>query len=90
MYGDLQALKRLAKVDKASLFAEDENGWQPMHEAARVGHTRVVQFLIEQGADVNARTHLGGGASAMHIAIEALVNNDHAVVQLLQKKANGI
>ena len=57
--GDLDALIKMAKKDMTALFVEDSNGWQPIHEAARSGHEDVVEFLAEQGADVNARTNIG-------------------------------
>jgi hypothetical protein len=66
------------------LFAADENGWQPIHEASRVGHTAVVKYLLQQGADVNSRTHSGRGSSPMHVAIDSL-GKDHAVVKFLQQ-----
>jgi len=58
-YGDLDTLIDIAKTDTESLFAGDNNGWQPIHEAARSGHLEVVEFLHSQGADINARTHMG-------------------------------
>jgi prolyl 4-hydroxylase len=67
-HGDLDTLIDLAKTDAEALFAEDENGWQPIHEAVRSGHEEVVEFLHSQGADVNARTRQGH--SPLAIALE--------------------
>jgi hypothetical protein len=57
--GDLDTLIDIAKEDASALHLEDMNGWQPIHEAARSGYMEVVEFLADQGADVNARTYAG-------------------------------
>ena len=38
------------------LHSPDRNGWTPIHEAVRLGNLDVVDFLIAQQVDVNART----------------------------------
>ena len=38
-----------------SLTNEDENGNTPLHLASHHGRTEVVDFLINNGADVDAR-----------------------------------
>jgi ankyrin repeat protein len=35
--------------------AKDDNGWTPLHAAAREGHKEIVELLIANGADVNAK-----------------------------------
>jgi len=74
----------LAKDDKDILFSVDENGWQPLHEAVRGGHTYVVEYLLKEGADVNARTGHGKGGSALWWAKKTL-DDDHPIVVLLVK-----
>ena len=51
----------MAKITKSPIlvFAKDEDGWTPLHWAARWGHTEVAQALLEAGADVNAKNELG-------------------------------
>ena len=70
--GDLKKLKQIAKASRSDLHAKDENGWMPLHEAARSGNYEVVMFLIEQhekGADiVNERANFGKGASILWLA----------------------
>jgi len=39
--------------------SKDENGWQPLHEAAREGSLEVVKYLIEFGADIGGLTDDG-------------------------------
>lgn len=62
------------------LFSKDHNGWQPIHEAARGGHVQVLDFLVKNGADFNARTHAGLGVTPVNIAIHA-----HPLLQYLSK-----
>jgi len=37
------------------LNAKDENDWAPLHLAADNGHLRVVEYLVNQKADINAK-----------------------------------
>ena len=41
------------------LMQEDEYGWTALHWAALNGHKEVVQLLISNGADVNAKNSDG-------------------------------
>jgi ankyrin repeat protein len=52
--GDIQRLQELAKNNRHLLVAEDENGWQPLHEAIRAGDLETVKFLLQNGANKNA------------------------------------
>jgi prolyl 4-hydroxylase len=63
--GDLEELKTVAVEDPESLHASDSNGWKPIHEAARMGRTNIIEYLIEEGADVNERTNEGKGGSPL-------------------------
>ena len=45
--------------------ARDENGWMPLHEAARGGHLDVVKYLFANGADLNSESN---GGTALEIA----------------------
>jgi hypothetical protein len=53
--GNLEELKMVAAEDPESLHAGDSNGWKPIHEAARSGRTNILEYLVEEGADVNER-----------------------------------
>jgi len=67
------------------LAASDHNGWQPLHEACRGGHTEIVRYLVvEQGefVDVNATTN--GGQSPLSLALQNH-GEDHPVTQLLRE-----
>jgi len=56
---DLDELIDLAHENRALLFVADENGWTPLHEAARQGHVLTIFFLVENGADALAKTSAG-------------------------------
>jgi len=63
--GDLDFLVALASQDKTHLHKQDENGWQPLHEAVRSGHVDIVHFLVQHGSDINARTNNGKGGTPL-------------------------
>lgn len=68
---------------KDTINHRDSNGWQPVHEAARGGHKETMEFLVNNGADVNARTFGGDGETALHIA-KSRFGSFHPIVQYLQ------
>jgi prolyl 4-hydroxylase len=69
--------------DKSLVSARDENGWTPMHEGARGGHTEIVRFLHKHGADVNARTSNGAGGTPLWWA-KRVNGDDHPTVTFLE------
>jgi hypothetical protein len=79
--GRTQELRQLVERAPNLISVEDEMGWQPIHEAARGGNIETIHFLLERGADMNARNiH---GATPMYIA--ASFNGEASdVVQFLQ------
>lgn len=80
--GDTERLAKIAEQNAKLLHHKDRNGWQPIHEAARAGHKEVIAFLLEKGADMNARTHFGEGNTPLNIAIDHL-SEKHPVSQYL-------
>jgi prolyl 4-hydroxylase len=81
--GDIDRLVELAQKDTQALHRKDANGWQPIHEAVRGGHTDVVEMLIHNGAEKNTRTGLtGNGSSPLNLAL-AYLSEDHPVTQYL-------
>ncbi len=75
---DLASVKRLVEADASLLAQKDTNGDTPLHVVASRGHAAMVAFLVERGADPNARTI--SGKSAYNLAAEA---NQAAAVQTL-------
>jgi len=84
--GSLQALRVMARnEDAAHLFhAEDRNSWTPLHEAVRGGYLDIVDFLLEQEVDINARTQQGSGFSPLWLA-QATHGPDHPVTKRLRE-----
>jgi hypothetical protein len=80
--GDVERLAKIAMENDKLLHLKDRNGWQPIHEAARGGHTDAIELLLAHGADINARTHGGKGSSPLNVAISAL-SEKHPVSQFL-------
>ena len=62
--GDIKKLKELGKKNPKALLKKDRNGWTPLHEAVRIGHTESVKYLIKFGADKDLRTHHGKDRSS--------------------------
>lgn len=81
--GDVDTLLELAAKDNTKLHHKDRNGWAPIHEAARAGHIDVITLLLENGADMNVRTHGGKGGSPLNVAINSL-SKKHPVSQFLR------
>lgn len=81
--GNLNALQALVDVDRANLFKRDQNGWRPLHEAARGGHTDVIEYLLKEGAKVNERTNNGEGGTPLWWAEKKPEKNKEAI-QLLK------
>ena len=65
----------------ASTNVRDENGWTPLHEAARWGTAEAVTALLEAGADPNVRDVTG--STPLHHARTA-----EAVTALLEAGAD--
>lgn len=77
---ELERLKRLASGSPDLLDGADKDGWRPVHHAAAKGWGRVLGYLLENRADPQVRTVVGGLAplhlAAMHghlAAVQALL-----------------
>lgn len=82
--GDLAAVKR-ALTDGADPNVQDpQSGSTMLSIAALMGHTEVVALLLENGADVNAKSRDGG--TALHAA--AFLGRVETVKLLLDKGAD--
>lgn len=82
--GDIDGLKGLIKANPKALLRKDRNGWMPIHEAVRAGSKDAVKFLVDNGSDMNSRTHHGEGSSPLALAIEVLTER-HPVSKYLME-----
>ncbi|KAL9187333.1 hypothetical protein ACHAXT_001436 [Thalassiosira profunda] len=55
---------------KDMIHEHDNNGWLPIHEAARGGHKEIVEVLLKHGVSINARTDNGEGQSVLALAYD--------------------
>ncbi|MDA1191103.1 MAG: sigma-70 family RNA polymerase sigma factor [Candidatus Poribacteria bacterium] len=68
----------------ATLAHPGSEGWTPLHEAARWGHSEVVELLIQHGADVNAVDEYSGAPLKV-----ALHHSHEAVADILRQHGAG-
>lgn len=66
--GDLRRLKHLVSTGLGSIYRADRYGVSPLMHAVLRGHTKVIQYLLDQGVDVYHTTLRGN--TALHVAIE--------------------
>ena len=69
--------------DDKILTQRDENGWQLLHQGVTSGNKDIVELLVNQGANLNSRTHAGFGETPLRIA-EKWHGKDHPVVGYLK------
>ncbi len=79
-FGNLKELERCLPLHPGYLNRADGQGWTPLHEASRAGHTQIVEYLLHSGANVDVRTD--AGKSPLDLAHQHL-EKDHAVIQIL-------
>jgi ankyrin repeat protein len=81
--GQLEIVKYLL-VQGARLDLGNENGSTPLHEASDNGYVEIVRFLVEAGANVNAKTKSDGETPLISAATDGYVQT---VKSLLDKGA---
>lgn len=65
--GDLPGVKDQLLHDKSQVNKTDASGWTSLHYAAAGNHTHIASHLIENGADINAKT-VTDGKTPLHWA----------------------
>ena len=82
--GDMERLQQIAKKDRRLLHKKDNNGWQPIHESIRFGDKDIVELLVKNGAEKDARTgKVGQGSTPLNLALR-FHGEDHPVVEYLR------
>jgi ankyrin repeat protein len=77
---DLQGVRQEV-AEGASLESTDHRNKTPLHLAAEQGHMQIVEYLVENGANVNAATPESNGAvTPLRFAIG---NDDYQMVRYL-------
>ncbi len=66
---DLAKVKSLIEANPQLVHAKDSGGRTPLHWACEVVHSEVLKFLVEKGADVNARS--GFRDTPLHVAAQS-------------------
>ena len=72
----------------ASVELSKNNGWTPLHRAVEGGHVRIVELLLEWGADVNARNSVG--TRPLHLASQEANEGETEMLELLLKAGANI
>ena len=76
--GNLDILTILYECGSDFAIATKENKISPLHRAVSRGHLKIVRFLLENGANIDARDSLG--RTALHLAV---TTESKELVQLL-------
>jgi len=57
--GNMDLIKALLQKEPSLVNVSDNYGNTPLHTAVEKGNIRIVEFLIQNGADVNAKDNEG-------------------------------
>lgn len=94
--GNLEKMKELVSMwdpsDRAQYINKIANkgeqaGNNALHIACKKGHTEIVRFLLDEGADPNLLSKFAG-YSSLHFAVMAGNNSSAVIKLLLEKNAN--
>ncbi len=72
-------------IERELINDRDENGWTALHEAVRRGDARVVETLLQAGADVTLPTNFGEGHTPLQLAL-SMHGEEHSVSKILRGK----
>jgi len=66
VYGDMEKVKAMIASDPSIVNSVDEYGFTALHGLAGEEHYKIAEYLIGNGADVNAKN--GEGITPLHLA----------------------
>jgi uncharacterized protein len=84
--GDMQTVRVLSRW-KDILSSYSPDGWTPLHLAASFGGPEATEFLLNEGADPNARSKNPLDNNPLHACV-AISHNTHTAKLLLDKGAD--
>jgi ankyrin len=78
LHGHVAMTRQLLKLRRDAIHIQDETGKNPLHLAAMMGHSRIVNILVNAGSNVHAqdRTRM----TPLHLAAE---DGDEEIVKIL-------
>ncbi|CAL8078427.1 unnamed protein product [Calicophoron daubneyi] len=82
--GEIEKVKALLSMDKCLVNSLNKDGMSPLQQACFRGHVNTVEYLLENGADVNSKDPKQGYTSLM---FAGLAGNLDIVEMLLQHGA---
>ena len=82
--GNLAAVRSIVEKNARVVNSGDDSGFTPLHIAATAGRVEIIGYLLDRGADIEART--AGGQTPLFQTVPLAAGD--AFVYLLGKGAN--
>ncbi len=82
--GNLAVVRAIVEKNPALVKSGDDSGFTPLHIAATAGHVDIIAYLLDRGADLEART--AGGQTPVFQTVP--LASQEAFAYLLKKGAN--
>lgn len=83
-YGFLQVIQSLVETNHVAVDLENNAGFTPLYYAAKQSHLEIIQWLVEHGANINAR--FKNDETIVDAALQTYDNKKWPIVQWLLDK----